>query len=279
MANRRRHGAMIPTSVRSVAQRADLRGLGVGGGRRLLAVIGRLAPRRAAAANSSVARSRSSPRSSACAPISRRYGPSRRISSACRPLSTTRPWSSTRMRSAPITLDSRCARIKRRAPLRQPVERLLDHRLVLGIDRGQRLVEDQDRRVAQQRPRDRQALPLAARQLDAALADDRLVALRQLPDELVRVGVARRRFELGLRRVGLAEPQILLDRAVEQIGVLVHDRDQPAQRLRVERRADRGRRPGPRRIADRTGAAAAARPTICPSRSGRRCRSSRRPRP
>ena len=58
-----------------------------------------------------------------------------------------------------------------RAPLRQPVERLLDHRLVLGIDRGQRLVEDQDRRIAQQRPRDRQTLALSARQIDAALAD------------------------------------------------------------------------------------------------------------
>ena len=122
-----------------------------------------------------------------------------------------------------------------RAALRQPVERLLDHRLVLGIDRGQRLVEDQDRRIAQQCPGDRQALALAARQVDAALADDRAVALRQLPDEFVRVGVARRCFELVLGRVGLAEAQILLDRAVEQIGVLVHDGDLAAQRLGIER--------------------------------------------
>ncbi len=46
---------------------------------------------------------------SSCGPISRRYGPSRAISAACVPSSTTCPWSSTRMRSAPITLDSRCA--------------------------------------------------------------------------------------------------------------------------------------------------------------------------
>src|SRR5436305_953849 len=68
----------------------------------------------------------------------------------------------------------------------------------------------------------------------AALADDGAVALRQLQDELVRVGVARCRFELGLARRRLAEPQIVLDRAMEQVGVLVHDRDLAAHRLRVE---------------------------------------------
>ena len=121
-----------------------------------------------------------------------------------------------------------------RAALRQPVEPALDDRLVLGIDRGQGLVEDQDRRIAQQRPGDRQALALAARQIDAALADQRLVAVRQLQDEVMRVGVARGGFELGLGRIRLAEAQILLDRAVEQIGVLVHHGDLAAQRLGIE---------------------------------------------
>ena len=60
---------------------------------------------------------------------------------------------------------------QRRAALHQPVERLLDHRLVLGIDGRQRLVEHQDRRVAQQRAGDGDALALAARELDALLAD------------------------------------------------------------------------------------------------------------
>ena len=68
---------------------------------------------------------------------------------------------------------------QRRAALHQPVERLLDHRLVLGIDGRQRLVEHQDRRVAQQRAGDGDALALAARELDALLADRRLIALRQ----------------------------------------------------------------------------------------------------
>ena len=64
-------------------------------------------------------------------------------------------------------------------PAHQAVERLLDHRLVLGVDRRQRLVEHQDRRVAQQRAGDGDALALAARELDALLADHRAVALRQ----------------------------------------------------------------------------------------------------
>src|SRR5947199_249933 len=58
----------------------------------------------------------------------------------------------------------------RRAAARQPVEALLDYRLVLGVDRGQRLVEDQNRRIAQQRAGDPQPLALAARQIGAALA-------------------------------------------------------------------------------------------------------------
>ena len=51
----------------------------------------------------------------------------------------------------------------------------------------------------------------------------------------MRIGVARRGFELLAVGVGLAEPQILLDRAVEQIGVLVHDRDHSARHLGIER--------------------------------------------
>ena len=66
----------------------------------------------------------------------------------------------------------------RRAPAHQLFERRLDQPLRLGVERRGRLVEDQDRRVLEDRARDRDALPLAARQPDAALADDRGEALR-----------------------------------------------------------------------------------------------------
>ncbi len=111
----------------------------------------------------------------------------------------------------------------------------MDHRLVFGVDRGERLVEDQDRRVAQQGAGDRQALALAAGEQHAAFADHRGVALRQGRDELVRVGAARRGFDFGAVGVRLAEPKVLLDRAVEQVGVLMNDGDHPPQCLGIER--------------------------------------------
>ena len=122
-----------------------------------------------------------------------------------------------------------------RASGRQAVNRLLDHRLVFSIDRGESLVEDQDRRVAQQGAGNRQALALPPRQHDPPLADHRGVALRQGHDELVGVGIARRRLDFFPLGIGLAEPQIILDGAVEQIGVLVDDGDHPPECLEVER--------------------------------------------
>ena len=117
----------------------------------------------------------------------------------------------------------------------QPIQRLLDHRLVLRVHRRQRLVQHQDRRVAQQRPGDGDALALAARQARAAFADHGLVAVGQRLDEVVRVGGAGDGDEVGLAGVGAAQTQVVLDRAVEQVGVLCHHRDHPAHCLGIER--------------------------------------------
>ena len=46
-------------------------------------------------------------------------------------------------------------------------------RLRLAVEARGRLVQDQDRRIGQEGARDRHPLALAARQLDAALADQR----------------------------------------------------------------------------------------------------------
>ena len=51
-------------------------------------------------------------------------------------------------------------------------------------------------RVGEDRARDRDALPLAARQAHAALADDRVVALLERLDELVAVRDAADRLDL-----------------------------------------------------------------------------------
>ena len=50
--------------------------------------------------------------------------------------------------------------------------------LALGVERARRLVEQQDRPVGEDRARDREALPLPAREPHAALAE---MALRSLP--------------------------------------------------------------------------------------------------
>ena len=91
---------------------------------------------------------------------------------------------------------------ERGAPAHQPVQRVLDRGLALRVHRGERFVQDQDGRVAEQRAGDRDALALAAREPHPALAHHRLVALGQGHDGVVHVGVARGRLELGLARVG-----------------------------------------------------------------------------
>src|SRR5581483_8989922 len=67
-------------------------------------------------------------------------------------------------------------------PGREPVERLLHLALRLGVERARRLVEHEDRRIAQDRACDRDPLLLAAREAIAALADDRVEAVGEVCD-------------------------------------------------------------------------------------------------
>ena len=108
--------------------------------------------------------------------------------------------------------------------LHQPVQRALDRRLVLRIDARQRLVQDQHRRIAQQRPRDRKPLALAARQSVSALTNHRRIALWQRGDELMRICRPGRGTNLVIGRIWLGESQIGQHRPVEQVRVLEHHR-------------------------------------------------------
>ena len=76
--------------------------------------------------------------------------------------------------------------------------RLLAHR----VEVRRRLVEDQDRRVLEERAGDRHALALAARELRAALAHDRVEAVRQRRHELAE----RRALHGGVELVGASAP-------------------------------------------------------------------------
>ena len=86
------------------------------------------------------------------------------------------------------------------------------------------------RRVLQERARDRESLPLTARQPLPPLADGALVALRQRRDELVRVRGARRRLDFLARRVGPAVRDVAADGVVEEDGLLSDDADLRAKR-------------------------------------------------
>ena len=134
-------------------------------------------------------------------------------SSSCLPTSTILPFSRTMIWSARRTVDSRCAMTN-------------DVRLRISVcsasctsssdsasSDGGRFVEDQDRRVLQDRARDRQPLPLPARQRLPALADPGLVLVRQVGDELVRVRRARGRLDLFARDPVAAVGDIAGDRS------------------------------------------------------------------
>jgi hypothetical protein len=70
-------------------------------------------------------------------------------------------------------------------------QRRLDIGLGAAVERAGRLVEDQDRRVLDQGARDRDALLLAARELQAALADAGVEAVGERLDEAGDRGAAR----------------------------------------------------------------------------------------
>ena len=84
----------------------------------------------------------------------------------------------------------------RRLALHQPVQRVEDELLAFRVQARGGLVQDQDRQVADQGARDGDALLLSARQRDAALADDGVVAIGHLVDELAGVGQLRGAHDL-----------------------------------------------------------------------------------
>jgi hypothetical protein len=123
---------------------------------------------------------------------------------------------------------------ERRPPVHREPHPAPDQIFRPRVDRGRRVVEDEDARVGQYRPRDRHALPLPTRQAAAALAEHGLVSLRQLFDELVRLREPRRRFHFTAFDARPAVGDVRLDRVAEQVRLLEHERHLLADR--VERR-------------------------------------------
>src|ERR1035437_522577 len=97
------------------------------------------------------------------------------------------------------------------------------------IERGGGFIQDENGGIFQKSARNRQPLALAAGEIGAALAQHRVVALRQSADEFIGFGGACRSFDLGPRCVGAAIGNVLGDRQREQKRLLEHQGDLAAQ--------------------------------------------------
>ena len=118
-----------------------------------------------------------------------------------------------------------------RGPPAQPLLQVAPD-LGLGghVQRAGRLVQDRDRGVADERPRQGQALALPARQGGAVLAQDRVVALGQLLDEGLGLGAAGGLPHLRGIRVPRAPRDVLEGGGPEDDRLLQHQGDLPPER-------------------------------------------------
>mmetsp|Transcript_5627 Transcript_5627/g.13653 ORF Transcript_5627/g.13653 Transcript_5627/m.13653 type:complete len:390 (-) Transcript_5627:1197-2366(-) len=118
------------------------------------------------------------------------------------------------------------------AALHEAVECRLHHPFALRVQLGRGLVENEDRRVLENRARNRDPLPLPRGQ--PHLGDDGLEALWELVDELRGVCLARCRLHLGVGGVGASVPHVLRHCPVEQHRLLRHEGHVAAVPLEVE---------------------------------------------
>ncbi len=107
-----------------------------------------------------------------------------------------------------------------RASVHEPPQGVLDEDLALRVQGAGRLVEQQDRGVAQDGPGQGDALALAARELHAPLPHQRGEALGELVGELRDVGGRGGRADLVLGGAGPGEGDVVPQAAVEHRGFL-----------------------------------------------------------
>ncbi len=109
---------------------------------------------------------------------------------------------------------------KARPPFHQATHRLLDEDFRPCIHTRGRFIENHDRRIGKNGPSDRQQLFLTLRDVRGFLIQDRIVPVRQRPDEVISV----RRFGCGddflLGRSTLTVSKIIPDRTVEEPRIL-----------------------------------------------------------
>ena len=120
--------------------------------------------------------------------------------------------------------DDQCGAI-----FRDPFERILNLLLGMAVECRGGLVEQEDRRTFQDGSRNGHALLLAARKLQAALANFGLVAPGRHADEIIDLGQLRRFLHFGIARLPAAVADVVADGVVEQYRVLRNHADRLAQ--------------------------------------------------
>ena len=159
--------------------------------------------------------------------------------------------------------------------LHQAVERVLHQPLAFRVERGGRFVEQQQRRIAQQRAGDGDALALPARQPRAAFAHECIEAVRKRAQELLGIGVARGLPQLVLARVPIAVAKIVAGATRRTSPCPAAPSRFADERRRGRRHAGRRRRAARARPADRRSARRAGRWSSCRHPTDRRPRAAR----
>src|SRR5437773_3198556 len=116
-------------------------------------------------------------------------------------------------------------------PGHEAPERFPNPGLAFDIEARRRLVQDQDRRVADDGPGQGDPLFLPAREGTATLGDHGGVAVVELDDEIMGVGRLGGAHDFRNRGVGLAIRNVLLDAGGQQHRILRNDTDVPAEGL------------------------------------------------
>src|SRR6185437_10614265 len=140
--------------------------------------------------------------------------------------------------------------------------------IAFGVEIGIRFVKNDEERIAVERAREREALPLARREVGAAIADRRVVAAGKAEDHVVRAGGLRRSEHRGGIDVERHSRNVARDGAIEQFDALSEKSDPPGERRAaplaqgrtVEQNVSRHRRPYAGQTTDEGALARAARP-------------------
>ena len=109
-----------------------------------------------------------------------------------------------------------------------------DRGLAVRVERGGRLVQDEQLRGVDEGAGDRDALALAAGQAGAALADARLHPLRQRANEIPRLRGAECGFHVSGGQSGVAQRDVREHAFVEQQHLLRHVADRVSPRLKID---------------------------------------------